>query len=91
MNDADIELIDCFQGSTVIFHCEAGGVPKPSLTWTVKSGIGRHTWPNVKTEKKFSCCAFLGEESDECWGTDYIWSGSVRNCFSDAKGDVGRI
>ena len=35
----------CAQGSTVIFHCEAGGVPAPDLSWNVKSG-----------ERQWCCC-----------------------------------
>ena len=35
----------CAQGSTVIFHCEAGGVPTPDLSWNVKSG-----------ERQWCCC-----------------------------------
>ena len=26
------------EGQSVSFHCQVGGVPTPSVTWTVKSG-----------------------------------------------------
>ena len=76
--------IDCSQGSTVIFHCEAGGVPRPSLTWTVKSGLCHHHHRNISNAIKVKNshgysgmvkssflpvqCALVSEESDECWG-----------------------
>ena len=90
----------------MIFHCEAGGVPRPSLTWTVKSGLCKHH--HILSCQKYLCiewskAPFLlrslvkSEESDECWIVEvdevehYIWLGSVRNCFSDGNGDVGRV